>query len=556
MFSQQQQILDAIPTLEQLCARYEWQTEPADWVQNAENKAQNFVIPVPLVGAFSSGKSSLVNAFLDRPVFSTNIDPETAVPAEISYSEVESFTGCLPDGQRIPLTREAVRANDLAILFPNGLVEAKLSTPELLKIPHLRLADMPGWESGIRDHSVALDNYTARSLAYGVVISAEEGNLRDTIRVALKELANKGMPVFAVITKIDKKLPEEAEQVMSLVEKEITNTMGRPPMKVIKASARKKEIKEFVAILQELELQAQPLFVINVVNPFIQKLQSLTQHIDILLRSDDLSSEKIMAECEKLQDDIKVFNIRLRDETTELENRIRPVLARIIQRLEVALQGELNDLSQRIISGGDWKGTLGNSTRLAVDQGMREEFMPQIQQYLDRVAEGLPEQFRPEISHHFEINSSNKDNSNFTAPVILTTLLPLLQTLPIALGPVAKLLVTAATALIGHFLSKKNNNEVAQAEQQEEIRKHLLHKIIPEVCQQVRDNLQPQLQAHVQTAKEKIAHNVQLQQASHEAALHQLEKQLESSKAEVAKAREQYQADQSYLQHLRQQLAA
>jgi ribosome biogenesis GTPase A len=98
----------------------------------------------PLVGAFSSGKSSIINALIGQPLFSVNIDPETAVPAEVSYGTSESLTGCLTDGRRLPLDREAVRENQLAALHNGGWVEAVLPLPQLARFAHLRLVDMPG----------------------------------------------------------------------------------------------------------------------------------------------------------------------------------------------------------------------------------------------------------------------------------------------------------------------------------------------------------------------------------------------------------------------------
>ena len=106
--------------------------------------------------------------------------------------------------------------------------------PQLAGLSHLRLVDMPGWDSGIQAHSVAIDNYASRSLAYGVVVSADEGNLRDSIRKALKELAVRDIPVFAIVSKADKKPPEDVDAVVEQVKQEITHTMGKPPFKDLK----------------------------------------------------------------------------------------------------------------------------------------------------------------------------------------------------------------------------------------------------------------------------------------------------------------------------------
>ena len=87
MFQQQKIIIESMPAIREILSRYQWQTEPANWLDSTEDKSRQFVIPVPLVGAFSAGKSSLINALIGSPIFSTNIDPETAVPAEVRHGE-------------------------------------------------------------------------------------------------------------------------------------------------------------------------------------------------------------------------------------------------------------------------------------------------------------------------------------------------------------------------------------------------------------------------------------------------------------------------------------
>ena len=230
MFHQQTLITEALPTVRNLLKQYE---RPADWLAAITADTQNFIVRVPLVGAFSAGKSSLLNAFIGTPIFATNIDPETAVPAEVSHAHSESFTGCLPDGRKMALRREDVLQNQLAMLKPSGWVDITLALAQLAAISHLRLVDMPGWDSGMEGHTQAIDGYAARSLAYCVVVSADEGSLRDSIRLALIELAVHRLPLIAIINKADKKPPEDVDAIARNVAAEIQTITGKPPLRVI-----------------------------------------------------------------------------------------------------------------------------------------------------------------------------------------------------------------------------------------------------------------------------------------------------------------------------------
>ena len=62
---------------------------PGDALSKYISGMDHFQVVAPLIGEFSTGKSSLVNALLGRSVLSVNITPETAVPTEICYSSDE-----------------------------------------------------------------------------------------------------------------------------------------------------------------------------------------------------------------------------------------------------------------------------------------------------------------------------------------------------------------------------------------------------------------------------------------------------------------------------------
>ncbi|TXJ44357.1 hypothetical protein EPJ70_09015 [Brachyspira aalborgi] len=60
-------------------------------------------LKVPIVGDFSSGKSSLLNKFMGKDILEVNIKPETAVPAELYYSEEKYDIGVDKDNNQIKL---------------------------------------------------------------------------------------------------------------------------------------------------------------------------------------------------------------------------------------------------------------------------------------------------------------------------------------------------------------------------------------------------------------------------------------------------------------------
>lgn len=551
MFKQQHIIQKAISNLSPIVARYpSWHVEPNNWLEVAEKQANQFVVPVPLVGAFSSGKSSLINAVIGSPLLSTNIDPETAVPAEVWHSNTETLAGCLPNGTRILLTREAIQNNQVSQLLNGGWVEASLPIPQLAHLTHIKLVDMPGWDSGIKAHSAAIDTYAQHSLAYGVVVSADEGNLRESIRKALKELAVRDMPIFVVVTKADKKPPEEVQTVMVQVSSEVEKTIGKPPFMLLQASARNKEVASFISALQEIEHRAEALFATHVTAPFVRQLASLSSHLDTLLNSDDLDSEKIEVQCTQLQTDMQAFSGLLQTETAQLDARVQPVLGRIQQHMQNSLMAQLDSLTSDALSGRDLSGSIGTTLRLAVEEGMKNEFTPEVERYLDRVEGSLPDTFNPNFTG--KLNLSTTTSSNDMGSTVLQ-LAPLVLPLLSKLHPALMVLVPALSIIIG-FFQNKSDRDREENQRREQAFNKIRQEIIPSVVNQACATLKPILHEQVAAAKQKIADGVEAKRSSHEAALGELKTKLAQGQAAYALACEQYQADQANLNRVIQQL--
>lgn len=546
MFHQQSILLAATPTVRQVVSRYpSWQPHPADWLDSTEAQARRFVVPVPLVGAFSAGKSTLINGLIGFQLLSSSIEPETAVPAEVWHSDTEQLTGCLPNGQRLPLTREALRNNQVQPLLNGGWVEAALPIPLLQGLHHIKLVDMPGWDSGIQAHSAAIDSYASRSLAYGVVVSADEGTVHESIRTALRELAVRHMPVFVVVTKADKKPPEELPAICNQVAQEVEKAIGQPPLMVCVASGRKNEVGQFIAALQMVEQRAEALFATHVAQPFAQQLTSLCAHLGTLLNSDDLDSEKIAAQCSQLEADMKAFGGHLQTETAALDARVQPIMGRMQQRMESRLVAQLDALTSSALSGHDLSGPIGTTLRLAVQEGMRDDFNPEVEHYLGRVADGLPATFQATASTGFDFNTrlgTESASSGSVLPAVVATVLPILSNL----HPVAKIAALVVPGLIAIFQGKADK-EAEENRRREQALQHIRGSVIPAALAQACDALAPVLHANVAKAKQIIADNVQAQQRSHEAALAELQTQLARGQAAFAQQCEQYRADQTTL---------
>lgn len=550
MFRQQQIVLEHLASLQSLLERYQ---RPAQWLQELEENSRHFVVRLPLVGGFSSGKSTLLNALIKTPLFATSIDPQTAVPAELSYETQACFEGRYPDGRVISLSQEAIRNNQLECLQPDGWVDVKFPAPALAAVPHLRLVDMPGWESGVERHAQAIDGYASRSLAYAVVVSAEEGNLRESIRKALRELVQLDMPIIAIISKCDKKLPSDIAEVSATVAKEIEGVTGQAPLAIVKVSARKSEISEFVEALQQLELNAEPLFTRAVVTPFIQQLHQLDRYLDTLANRDDLDSEQIKVKCDDVNAELKQLEERVAQEALQLEGQLEPILNRIRQHVQTRLNEQVDSFTSSALCGVDLDSDMATTIRLAVTEGIKQDFEPAISRFVNNVNAELPADFLLNINSSSLSTSSAKEPKanagSFTDLLLLVS--PLISKIP-KIMIVLPVLSILAKLLDGLF--SNHQREIAEAEQRESVRRSIQGRVIPQAVEQTTQFLQPLLAAQLTEAKAQILTQVRAQQQSLLDALHQLEQQLKLEEQAFKSQRMSVLADQQQVRQMIERL--
>lgn len=81
-------VMSALDELRDINMAYDLSVERIDALQEEMVTAK---VCTPIIGKFSSGKSALVNTLLgySKKILKEDITPETAIPAEIVYTESE-----------------------------------------------------------------------------------------------------------------------------------------------------------------------------------------------------------------------------------------------------------------------------------------------------------------------------------------------------------------------------------------------------------------------------------------------------------------------------------
>jgi len=177
---------------------------------------KDFTLRVPLLGCFSAGKTSLINAILGRDVLMTDLAPETVLPCEIYASEDEYVEAVKKDG-----SIERVSIDTVKDLTPQNYTKIKLYTQAdlLAKHPELILVDMPGVDSGLEAHNNAILSYMTEVCYFIGCCDVEQG-MKQSLLSTLKEVGVFGYPGSVLVTKADQKIPEDVEAVCANVQRQ------------------------------------------------------------------------------------------------------------------------------------------------------------------------------------------------------------------------------------------------------------------------------------------------------------------------------------------------
>ncbi|MCL6350404.1 dynamin family protein [Pectobacterium polaris] len=524
--------------------RYKFPDEP---LKDLESNISTFSVRLPLIGAFSAGKSSLINTFLQENLLSVAINPETSLPTELRFSPNESIhlLGKQSSPQR--LSRDELKNQAFGEHNPENIVEICLPSQELAQLEGMTLVDMPGWESGIKQHSLAIDNYLDRSAAYCVVVSVDEGVLKESLRKIIEELSVHEKPVMLVITKCDKKRPEDVDAVVQHVQQQV-ETITQKSLLAVCRTQRKNATEWAMALQRLLPLQQQ--FFHQAIGISIQKriedvlsrVNQLAQSQNQTLESIENKREVLTAQYQRLQDDLQQV-------TATLQEQREVTTKAIINDFTSKLNAQLDTLSRALLNGEETASTIGHALRMAYSQGIERHLKPAIRQELGQLRlqdNQLPEGMN--FSHTFQSDSTTQDIITNTLAYILPMAITLITRIPMA-----KLLTPIIVSTL-ESLFNRGSKELIQRQQQEEARQHVINTVIPACCTQATPEISRALSSTIEDIMKEISRASQEKLATVQTTLDQVTHELTAEKNAESQRQQTYQQDRTVLQQILTQL--
>ncbi|WP_180124874.1 dynamin family protein [Acinetobacter sp. YH12080] len=315
--------------------------------------AQKVVVGVG--GAFSAGKSSLINTLLGKKRLVVEIDPTTSLPTYLLYGEQEQITALNLFRRRVILSRDefASLTHEEKIKYGSqiaGLLRSAFVSDPDFAWKNIALLDTPGYSkpdseqwSERTDESVARSQLNLSNFIIWVV-SATQGTISEDDLKFLATL-NADIPKLIVVSRADAKTPEDIAKIVALV-KQTTAERGVNVLDVVAVSARKKNdypVQPIVSFLEQWNKQEKALsFAQNFKRQFLeyarfiqgkqQQIQIKLEQINKLLVLSDHSEQILLTE--RLQAIEKNNNNEWND------------LAKNIEELQNKFFNKINQLSE------------------------------------------------------------------------------------------------------------------------------------------------------------------------------------------------------------------
>ncbi len=522
----------------------------------AMDELPDFRIAVPLVGGFSTGKSSLINAAVGENLLATGITPKTAVPTEITSG---SDTVVIVSKDKSEKT-EALSEFDRSMLSvdENLLVKIYTSNPFFKQIPSVKLVDMPGFDSGYDAHNRAIDEYMPKSLAYILTVSAEEGTLRESVIAFLNELKLCNMPVYAVITKSGKVPPDTLDALKEHISKTVSRFLNIKDVKVAVTNAKGDvQIDSFKEILFDLQNQSEALGERYFAGKLKNGCANIEKYITDRLSQADMSLEDLKLQREQAQQSITELQHNVEREKERFSSELRTAVDRIKSRVSNDLNRARGSIESLLLSDGDVGGRVNSIVRNAVMSGIQSDVEPRLQKYIRNVGDMINTSVYggkinvPDNTAQTQQIASTA--GNVVVPVvttIATTALTAFASTSLAvtlglsgavLGPIG----AAVGALVGGLISSGIMNASRQKQETERrsAASQQAGQIISSACADACGKVEEQINGCVSKINEGIDADISEKRTLLEKALVDTEEKLRAGESERARVRAELNAD-------------
>lgn len=313
------------------------------------SKQENANLILPLVGEFSSGKTTLINSLTDSKKLETATKPTTATIYEVHF-------GCDSCHAKVLSQEGSIQeVNDIADLKNDVLADAKVVTvfDTSNRVPSTTiLVDTPGLSSPDPKHKQTLVNFLPKADGIMLVTDINQQITRsltdfiDTMKLSKR-------PIYLILTKSDTKSATDIESA----KKYISENCQIPLKQLAVVSAVNNDLDELYSLLDSIQKDKKEILkqvdgqrIKNIVN-------LLTEHIETMMNASNSDKEldeairRSQYELDKISRNIDRLVDSMSDDIEEQERTVsRKFEDTIFSKLYTLVTGKSSNFDGEAIS--------------------------------------------------------------------------------------------------------------------------------------------------------------------------------------------------------------
>lgn len=513
-------------------------------IENYIEDTEHFQVVTPLIGEFSTGKSSLINTLLDRKLLGEGIEPKTAVPTEICYASQEQAVIYAKDGNKKTVSLEDFQNMELSVEEVKK-VQLHIDAPFLNEIDSVKIVDMPGYNSGIELHNRAIDDYLPNSQAYILTFQARTPTMQEDMANFLKELKLHEVPVYLMITKAKSVLEQELKDCVEHIKADAQKYLGLSDVNigVTNAKGKDKDIAFFEESLRDIAKQSKKIFAKDMEIHLAKEGKDLAIYLQTSLKQTDLNPSELEAEIDSAQHNLKSLQDKLENLRNEFNRQLDTCVSNIKGSLASSLDGVAPELENMLVNGLDIRDKLNMVLRETVINAIHDYFDPMYKRYLEKVSDTIQVNLAFDSSlklDEFQIQTDTilKEAIKKSIPLILAAIGLIVTSNPI--GALVAAVIGIAVEL--GFIKKQQNDKRNLAHQK------IYGELIPQVTNKATEKVRTTLLSQVDTINEEIGKTVQQQVEAQEKALEDIKKRYSEEQEQKNQTIQAMQADLAVVQ--------
>lgn len=325
---------------------------------------------LPLVGEFSSGKTTLINSLLDNPNLETASRATTASIFEIHFGADECYAEIHKEDGYIDSVKDVI-----------GIKNEDLKQVDVVKVYDTStkigastiLVDTPGLSSNDPAHRIALSSYLPNADAILLLTDVNQQITRSLMDfIGSSKLANK--PIYLIVTKCDTKTQNEVENAISYIKKNIDFTFER----IVPVSVVAGQMSQFDELINNIQNNKNAIVEKSINERVKNVAKEMSLVVSNLLKQGNSTSD-IDAAIQEEEKKLKKINHNIDSLISEAEDRVEDRVKHALSQFSKTIFSQVDDIIKT--QGRDCSDSVNsvvNSTAVMLMQNFQKDVMSDI----------------------------------------------------------------------------------------------------------------------------------------------------------------------------------